>query len=112
MATTSATYYPSSYTKLSTNRDVTNYVALSPGVTQTGTQNAISIAGAMTFESLYLVNGVAVTENLRGQVNPLYIEDAVEETTTATSNVSAEYGRFTGGVVNALTKSYGNEIRC
>lgn len=109
-ATTSATYESRLVNTLPTNRDVTNYVALAPGVTQTGSQNAISIAGAMTFESLYLVNGVAVTENLRGQVNPLYIEDAVEETTTSTSNVSAEYGRFTGGVVNALTKSGGNEF--
>lgn len=109
-ATSSATYEGKLVSSLPTNRDVVNYVALSPGITQTGTLNNISIAGAMTFESLYLVNGVAVSENLRGQVNPLYIEDAVEETTTSTSNVSAEYGRFTGGVVNALTKSGGNEI--
>ncbi|MCP3937003.1 MAG: TonB-dependent receptor, partial [Actinomycetia bacterium] len=41
---------------------------------------------------------------------PLFIEDAIQETTTTTSGVSAEYGRFTGGVVNVITKSGGNDF--
>ena len=40
----------------------------------------------------------------------LFIEDAIQETTTSTAGVSAEYGRFTGGVVNVITKSGGNEL--
>jgi len=109
-ATASSTYESKLISNLPTARDVANYVALSPGVTVTGARNSISIGGAGTYESLFLVNGVAVTENLRGQVTPLYIEDAIEETTTSMANVSAEYGRFTGGIVNALTKSGGNEF--
>src|SRR6185436_17593297 len=69
---------------------------------------AYSIAGAMSFETLYMVNGVNVSENLRGQAYDLYIEDAVQETNIATSGISAEYGRFGGGVVNVVTKSGGN----
>src|SRR5207249_5158643 len=61
-----------------------------------------------SFEPLYLVNGATVSGNLRGQPLPLYIEDAVQETTVATSGISAEYGRFGGGVVNVVTKSGGN----
>ena len=64
----------------------------------------------MSFESLFLVNGVVVNENVRGQPNPLYIEDAVQETTVLTGGVSAEFGRFTGGVVITVTKSGGNEF--
>ena len=64
-----------------------------------------SIAGAMSYESLFAVNGVVITENLRGQPFTLYIEDALQETTVATSGVSAEFGRFGGGLVNAITKS-------
>ena len=64
----------------------------------------------MTFENLYLINGVEVNENIRGQFLPLFIEDAVQETTTTTAGVSAEYGRFTGGVVNVITKSGGNDF--
>src|SRR6185295_19575902 len=69
---------------------------------------AYSIAGAMSFETLYMVNGVNVSENLRGQAFDLYIEDAIQETNIATSGISAEYGRFGGGVVNVITKSGGN----
>ena len=65
-----------------------------------GPNGSYSIAGAMSFESLYLVNGVNVNENLRGQANTLYIEDAVQEMMVATDGISAEYGRFSGGVVN------------
>src|SRR4029450_12621077 len=73
-----------------------------------GPNGAYSVAGAMSFETLYMVNGVSVTENLRGQPYALYIEDALQETTVPTAGISAEYGRFGGGVVNIITKSGGN----
>ncbi|HEV7766948.1 MAG TPA: TonB-dependent receptor [Thermoanaerobaculia bacterium] len=57
-----------------------------------------------------MVNGANVQENLRGQSRPLFIEDAIQETTVITGSVSAEYGRFTGGVVSSITKSGGNEF--
>jgi outer membrane receptor for ferrienterochelin and colicin len=38
----------------------------------------------------------------------LFVEEAIEETQVLTSAVSAEYGRFSGGVVNAVTKRGGN----
>ena len=62
----------------------------------------------MSFESVFTVDGVVSTENLRGQPYTLYIEDALQETTVATSGVSAEYGRFGGGLVAAVTKSGGD----
>ena len=84
--------------------------SLAPGVTATGPSNNLVISGAQSYENLYLVNGVAVMDNIRNTQSPLYIEDAVQETTTQTASVSAEYGRFAGGVVNTLTKSGGNEL--
>jgi hypothetical protein len=83
---------------------------LAPGVTATGPSNNLVISGAQSYENLYLVNGVAVMDNVRNTESPLFIEDAVQETTTQTAAVSAEYGRFAGGVVNTLTKSGGNEL--
>lgn len=68
------------------------------------------VNGAMSFESLYLVNGVVVNENIRGQSLALLIEDALQETTITTAAVSAEFGRFQGGVVNVVTKSGGNDF--
>jgi len=91
-------------------RTFNSAVALAAGVHTTGPTNAISISGAASFENLFLLNGVTLNENLRGQAFDLFIEDAIQETTTASSGVSAEYGRFTGGVVNAITKSGGNQF--
>ena len=64
----------------------------------------------MSTENLYTVNGVVITDNVRSTANNLFIEDAIQETTTITSSVSAEYGRFTGGVINTITKSGGNSF--
>jgi outer membrane receptor protein involved in Fe transport len=93
---------------LPTARTLDSAVLLAPAVHATGPGGAISIGGAMSFESLFLVNGVQIQDNIRGEPLPLYIEDAIQETTVTTSGISAEYGRFSGGVVNVLTKSGGN----
>ncbi|MBI2212033.1 MAG: TonB-dependent receptor [Acidobacteria bacterium] len=89
-------------------RTVQNTVQLAPGVT--GSATAIVVSGAYAYDTLYLVNGAVTNENVRGQTDNLYIEDAIQETSIITGSVSAEYGRFTGGVVSAITKSGGNEF--
>src|SRR5437773_1574829 len=93
---------------LPTNRDINASLLMAPAVHPTGPSGAYSISGSMSFENLFMINGVNVSENLRGQAYDLYIEDAIQETTVATAGVSAEYGRFGGGVVNVITKSGGN----
>lgn len=95
-------------TALPTTRDLNASLLLAPGVHPTGPNGAYSFAGAPSFESLYMVNGVSVTENLRGQPLNLYIEDAIQETVIAVGGISAEYGRFSGGLANVITKSGGN----
>jgi outer membrane receptor protein involved in Fe transport len=96
--------------ELPVRRNIVDTVLLTPGVNNSGARGNISISGAASFDNLFLVNGVTVNENLRGQPHDLFIEDAIQETTVLTGAVSAEYGRFTGGVVSALTKSGGNEF--
>jgi outer membrane receptor protein involved in Fe transport len=95
---------------LPTNRDINSVLLMAPAVHPSGPAGNYSIAGAMSFESLYLVNGVTVNENLRGQAFNIYIEDAIQETTVATDGISAEYGRFSGGLVNVITKSGSNQF--
>jgi len=85
-------------------------VLLSPGVNPNGVNNQITISGAPSYDNLFLVDGVVVDENLRGQPHDLFIEDAIQEITTLSGSISAEYGRFTGGVVSTLTKSGSNEF--
>ncbi len=94
--------------ELPVGRSLTAITNLAPGVT--GGMNGPSISGGFSFDNLYTVNGAVVQENLRGQPHDLFIEDAIQETTVQTAGVSAEFGNFTGGVVNAITKSGGNEF--
>jgi hypothetical protein len=95
---------------LPTNRDISATLLMAPAVHPSGPSGNYTIAGATSFESLFLVNGVTANENIRGQPFNLYIEDAIQETVVATDGVSAEYGRFSGGVVNIITKSGTNDF--
>ncbi|HVT43595.1 MAG TPA: TonB-dependent receptor [Thermoanaerobaculia bacterium] len=102
--------------QLPVQRNILNAVALAPGVAPglggraDNANLGFSIAGAASSDNVFLVNGVVVNENLRGQPHNLFIEDAIQETTIITGGVSAEYGRFTGGVISTITKSGGNEF--
>ena len=101
------TYTGAILAALPTQRTIASAVNLSPGLNNNG-PNGVSVAGAQSTENLYMVNGVVITDNIRNTSTNLYIEDAVQETTTTTSAISAEYGRFVGGVINTVTKSGGN----
>src|SRR6476619_5205243 len=81
---------------------------MAPATHPTGPRGGYSINGSQSYENLFTLNGAVVTENLRGQPFTMYIEDAIQETTLSTAGISAEYGRFEGGVANAITKSGGN----
>jgi len=98
--------------KLPVTRTILSAVTLAPGVAQNA--NAFNgqpaISGAPSYDNVYYMNGTVLNENLRGQPDSLFIEDAIQETTIMTGGISAEYGRFTGGVVSTITKSGGNEF--
>jgi outer membrane receptor for ferrienterochelin and colicin len=111
--TVAETYKAESLERLPVGRTLVDAVTLAPGVVPNGPQQSdgsrnIVMSGALSYENLFLVNGVTVNENLRGQALLLYIEDAIQETKVSTGSISAEYGRFQGGVVNMVTKSGGD----
>jgi len=93
---------------LPSNRTIDAVLLMAPAVHATGPRGGFTINGSQSYENLFMLNGAVVTENLRGQPFTLYIEDAIQETTVSTAGISAEYGRFEGGVGNAITKSGGN----
>ena len=51
---------------LPTNRDINSTLLLAPSVHSTGPGGNYSIAGSMSFENLFMINGVSVNENIRG----------------------------------------------
>jgi hypothetical protein len=96
--------------RLPGKRDIRAAVLLSASANVQGPNNRLVIAGAPSWDSLFLVDGVVVNEYLSGQPHNLFIEDAIQEIAVLSGAVSAEYGRFSGGVVSTLTKSGGNEF--
>lgn len=93
------------------NRTPAGIAALAPGLT-TNTPNGgqVTISGAFAYDNVFLIDGVDANDNLFGSTNPVYVEDAIADIQVLTSGISAEYGRFTGGVINVITKSGGNEF--
>lgn len=108
--TVASTYKSATLELLPIGRTLNSAVLLAPNVTDNGPGGNIMIAGAMSYENLFLINGVVVNENLRGQARNVFIEDAIQETKVSTGSISAEYGRFQGGVVNMVTKSGSNDF--
>lgn len=105
-----ATFTGTQLDALPTARTLLSAVALSPGVNQNGPGGAFTISGAQSFDNQFTVDGAVIVDNIRGTPYNLFIEDAIQETTTSTAAISAEVGRFTGGVVNTITKSGGNKF--
>ncbi len=98
--------------KLPVPRTILAAVNLAPGAVSNANafNNQVAISGAPSYDNIYLLNGTILNENLRGQPDSLFIEDAIQETTVMTGGISAEYGRFTGGVISTITKSGGNDF--
>jgi outer membrane receptor protein involved in Fe transport len=96
---------------LANPRSLTGIAQLAPGLSDNAPNAAdgqITISGALAYDNSFLVDGVEVSDNVLGYTHNLFIEEAIEETQVLTSGIPAEYGRFSGGVVNAITKKGGN----
>jgi outer membrane receptor protein involved in Fe transport len=93
------------------DRAIESVAALSPNISFGPTGGSIAIAGAPSFDTTVLLDGAEVSDPYFGSAPELFIEDAVEEVQVLTSGVSARYGRFQGGVINAITKSGTNEFK-
>ncbi|MBN9614086.1 MAG: hypothetical protein BGO25_00215 [Acidobacteriales bacterium 59-55] len=92
------------------NREITNLIALTPGVVHGGAATNVnsaqlSINGSRTLNSEVLLDGNSVVEGVTGQISRLPSPDMLGEFRVITSNAPAEYGRTSGGVVTMLTRS-------
>jgi hypothetical protein len=107
-------------------RDWTQLATLQPGVNSSASIQAdvsagfqrgnrgfgtqMTISGARPQQNSYLIDGINVNDYLGG--SPGSVEggatgvDAIQEFSVLTSNYSAEYGRTSGGVINAVTNQH------
>ncbi len=100
--------------KLPIQGNVGAVVQLAPqttrGDTRYGGGGAPSFGGASASENAYYINGFPVT-TLLTQVGFSQLPfNAIAQAQLMTGGYGAEFGRSTGGVVNLVTKSGGNEI--
>jgi Carboxypeptidase regulatory-like domain len=72
-----------------------------------GEQNTgqFSINGQRESDNAFYLNGVSVQEAIGQQTGVIPNLDSIAEFRILSSNVDAEYGSFTGGIINVVTKS-------
>ncbi len=113
-------------------RSFTDLLALQPGIVPTSTQTGDSvimagasvqiqpsgglnagnqsISGQREDANGYLVNGGDVKELMNGGTTIIPNLDSIAEFRVLTNNFDAEFGNYSGGIVNVVTKSGGNQI--
>jgi hypothetical protein len=110
-------------------RDWTQLATLQPGVESVGSIQSntgtidrahrgygveLAISGSRPQQNNYRIDGISLNDYANG--GPGSVEgstlgvDAIQEFSVLTSNYSAEYGRTSGGVINAITKSGTNSF--
>src|SRR6185295_7603875 len=70
----------------------------------------VSINGTTSPENAYVIDGLSVNNPAYGIVGTPLSVDFVKEVSVITGGYMPEYGRSTGGVLNVVTKSGGNEF--
>jgi len=70
----------------------------------------VRVHGAANTDNLYLFDGVDTTDPVTSTFGANLNADAIQEVEVQTGGFQAEYGRARGGIVNAVTKSGGNDF--
>ncbi len=89
-------------------RNVYNLIALVPGVVMEG--GAPQIGGGTANQNVTYVDGVSMNTAYFNSAGAAPTQDAVQEFRVQTNSTSAEFGRFSGGVISLTTKSGTNEL--
>ncbi len=108
---TAATITSDQIEKLPLGRDFTSAVSLVAGANQESAAGGVSVNGASGSENQWVLDGVNVTDPSDGTVGTSVVTDFVDEIQVKSAGYAAEYGGAIGGVVNALTKTGGNDFR-
>src|SRR5580692_10247184 len=86
-----------------TTRDVSPTIGPAPN-------SGLYVAGARARSNMVTVDGADAVDNSVNGIRSTVSQEAVQEFQMILSNYNAEYGRATGGVINIVTKSGGNEL--
>jgi len=90
-------------TNSQTTRDVSPTIGPAPN-------SGLNMDGARARSNMVSVDGADAGDNSVDGIRSTVSQEAVQEFQLILSNYNAEYGRATGGVVNIVTKSGGNDV--
>ncbi|MEX2262951.1 MAG: TonB-dependent receptor [Bryobacteraceae bacterium] len=80
------------------------------GTTYPGVRGGVSVNGSRSNAVNYILDGAQNNDHYSNAPNPMPNPDALNEFSVQTNNFSAEFGRQSGGIVNAVTKSGTNQF--
>jgi hypothetical protein len=104
-------------------RDWTQLATLQPGIASMGRNGGIrsgngvklTVSGARPSENNYRLDGISLNDNANNTPGSILGTnlgvEAIREFSVVSNNYSAEYGRASGGVLNAVTRSGTNDLR-
>jgi hypothetical protein len=91
----------------SNNRSYQSVLSQAAGVTGGGNPN---VYGSTLGENAYYVDGAETSDPVTSTFGINFNFDAIQEIQFQTGGFEAEFGRATGGIVNLVTKSGGNQL--
>src|SRR5438874_11810003 len=89
-------------TNSQTTRDVSPTIGPAPN-------SGLSVGGARARGTMVSIDGADAVDNSINAIRSTISQEGVQEFQLILSNYNAEYGRASGGVINIVTKSGGNE---
>jgi hypothetical protein len=91
-------------------QSINDVLNLQAGVIQSpeGIQEGIHVRGGRARETVYMVDGVTIT-NLNGESSIEVETDAVQEMQLISGTFNAEYGKAMSGIINIVTKEGGED---
>jgi len=98
--------------RLPVDQNLASVALLAPGVVASGaTFGGLTFGGSSVAENVVYINGLNVSDPYRRQGYSSVPFGFYEEFQIKTGGYSAEFGRSTGGVINAVTRSGSNEFQ-
>jgi hypothetical protein len=86
-------------------------VGSQPWINEENTNADLNVLGSTRGENAYLVDGMNTADPRNGTWTVHFNIDAVQELALQIGGFEAEFGQATGGIVNLVTKSGGNDFR-
>jgi len=94
--------------QIPSGRSMRSQLKFAPGVY--GSSHPSVYGSSQSLSNNFMIDGVTITSPEAGEAEVSLDFDSIEEMKVAGIGAPAEYGGFTGAIVNVVTKSGGNEL--